>query len=98
MRGVGYRPVDFLMVSPSGDLGRIAADAYHGNAGDNGTRSVIGSLIKRRATMGGPVDEADFLSYIYFDNAYTDLLVDLGREDAKAMGDRILALLTSDPL
>lgn len=96
VRGVSYRPVDFLMLSPSSDIGRIAAEAYRQGDGTSDTRSVIGSFIKRTATMGVPVDEADFLSYIYFDNAFTDRLVELGRADAKAMEDRILDLLGSD--
>jgi NTE family protein len=95
VRGLGYRPVDFFMLSPSEDLGRLAADCYHSSGGDRG-RGLVAALIKRTATMGVPRDEADFLSYIYFDNAYTDRLVDLGRADAALATDRILALLRDD--
>lgn len=97
VRGVGYQPVDFFMQSPSDDIGRIAADCYHRGNGDVASRGVIASLIKLTATMGVPRDEADFLSYIYFDRVFTDRLVELGREDAKASGDRILELLTTEP-
>ena len=96
VRGVGYQPVDYFMQSPSDDIGRIAADCYHRGNGSSGIPGVLATLIKRTATMGVPKDEADFLSYIYFDRTFTDRLVDLGREDAKASGDRILELLTSD--
>jgi len=96
VRGVGYQPVDFFMQSPSEDIGRIAAECYHGSKGNSGSRGVIASFIKRTATMGVPRDEADFLSYIYFDSAFTDRLVELGRSDAAASGDRILELLTTD--
>lgn len=96
VRGVGYQPVDFFMQSPSEDIGRIAADCYHRQDADSGSRGVLASLIKRTATMGVPRDEADFLSYIYFDSAFTDRLVELGRNDAAASADRILELLTTD--
>lgn len=93
VRGVGYHPVDFFMQSPSSDIGAIAADCYHSGTG-GASRGMIAALIKMTATLGVPKDEADFLSYIYFDRAFTDRLVDLGREDAKASGDRILELLS----
>ena len=93
VRGVGYQPIEIFMQRPSEDIGRIAADCYHGRDGDSGSRSVIASLIRRTATMGVPRNEADFLSYIYFDRVFTDRLVELGRADAKASGDLILALL-----
>lgn len=92
VRGIGYQPVEFLMQSPSDDLGRIAADAYH-HGGEAASKGVFAALIKMTATMGVPREEADFLSYIYFDRSYTSRLVELGREDAKANGDRILELL-----
>lgn len=95
VRGVGYHPVDFFMQSPSDDIGRIAAECYHSGAG-SASRGMIAALIKMTATLGVPKDEADFLSYIYFDRAFTDRLVELGREDAKASGERILELLSPD--
>jgi hypothetical protein len=95
VRGMAYRPVDFFMQSPSNDIGRIAADCYHAGAAGV-SRGVIAALIKSMATLGVPKDEADFLSYIYFDRAFTDRLVELGREDAKASGSRILELLSLD--
>lgn len=95
VRGVGYQPVDFYMQSPSSDIGAIAADCYHSGSGDS-SRGLMAALIKMTATLGVPKDEADFLSYIYFDRTFTDRLVELGREDAKASGDRILELLSPD--
>lgn len=94
VRGVGYRPVESFMQSPSEDIGRIAADCYHRSDGSTPSRGLVESLIKRAATMGVPKGEADFLSYVYFDTAYTTRLVELGREDAKASSDEIFALLS----
>ncbi len=93
VRGVGYQPVDCLLQAPSEDIGRIAADCYHRGNGGSGIEGVLGTLIKRTATFGVPEDEADFLSYIYFDRVFTDRLVELGREDARASHDQILELL-----
>ncbi|HEY2772610.1 MAG TPA: patatin-like phospholipase family protein [Candidatus Binatia bacterium] len=96
VRGVGYKPIEFFMQSPSEDIGRIAADCYHRSNGDLHSRGMIAAMIKLAATMGVPKDEADFLSYIYFDRVFTDRLLELGRDDAKASSDRILALLQDD--
>jgi len=96
-RGAAYRPVDFFMQSPSDDIGRIAADCYYRPSGTTAKGTMIAAMIKRAATMGVPRDEADFLSYVYFDKAFTDRLLELGRADAKASSDRILELLTTDP-
>ena len=40
-----------------------------------------------------PGEEADLLSYLYFDRCFTSQLVELGREDARAKQDEILDLL-----
>lgn len=93
-RGVAYRPIDFVMVSPSADLGRVAADSYRSSRATQKGQSLIASLIARTATLGVPEQEADLLSYVYFDAHYTKRLVELGREDAKEIGDEILTLLS----
>ncbi len=96
VRGAEYRHIDAFMQSPSIDIGRIAAECYHSPEGRAESPSLIAELIKRSATMGVPEDEADFLSYIYFDRIFTDRLVELGREDARASRDKILELLLTD--
>ncbi|MFN2426993.1 MAG: patatin-like phospholipase family protein, partial [Candidatus Binatia bacterium] len=96
-RGAAYRPVEFFMQTPSDDIGRIAAECYHRPTGTTVKGTLISALIKRAVTMGVPRDEADFLSYVYFDKAFTDRLVELGRADAEASRDRILELLAPEP-
>jgi len=96
VRGIGYHPIDFFMQRPSDDIGRIAAECYHRSEGSIGRLSVVAEVIKRTATMGVPRNEADFLSYIYFDRIFTERLIELGREDARASSDRILSLLSDD--
>ncbi len=91
-RGAGYRPVSSVVLRPSEDLGRLAAECHarRGNARDMG---VLASLLTRLARQGVPDDEADLLSYLYFDGCYTSQLVELGREDARRSHDEILDLL-----
>jgi hypothetical protein len=48
----------------------------------------------RLALRGVPRGEADLLSYLFFDGCYTRQLVELGRADARANEDEIVALLT----
>lgn len=94
-RGIGYRHVDVEVIKPSRDLGELAAACYRQNK--NADRSFAGSILTRTATIGTPEQEADLLSYVYFDKAYTENLIELGREDARAQSEAIYRLLSSDP-
>jgi hypothetical protein len=55
---------------------------------------ILPSILTRFALRGVPDDEADLLSYVYFDRAFTADLLELGREDARRHHDEILELLT----
>jgi NTE family protein len=90
-RGADYRHVDALTLRPSRDLGAIAATCY-----DRQSRRDMGflpALLTRVAKVGVPEGEADLLSYLLFDRCYTQPLMELGREDARAQSDQILELL-----
>ena len=91
-RGAGYRIVDTAVVSPSEDIGRVAAACYrkHGAA----SLGALPSLLSRLVLRGVPDDEADLLSYLFFDRRFTAELVALGREDARRQEDEILTLLS----
>ncbi len=91
-RGVGFRPVAYEVVRPSQDIGRLAASCYERSGGAR-ELGLLPKLVARLSTRGVPADEADLLSYIYFDRGFTRELVDLGREDARAREDAIIELL-----
>ena len=92
-RGVGFRVVRTLAIRPSEDIGRLAAHC-HRETGGARTLGWLGELVARAASRGVPHDEADLLSYLYFDRRFTQQLVEMGREDARRREDDLLALLS----
>jgi NTE family protein len=93
-RGVGFRVVRTLAIRPSEDIGRLAA-RRHRESGGARALGWIGEIVARAASRGVPHDEADLLSYLYFDRGFTRELVEMGREDARRREDDIVALLSS---
>ncbi len=93
-RGVGFRVVRTLAIRPSEDIGRLAAHC-HRETGGARTLGWLGEIVARVASRGVPHDEADLLSYLYFDRRFTKQLVEMGREDARQREDDLLALLSS---
>lgn len=94
-RGVGFRTVRTVTIRPSEDIGRIAAHC-HRETGGARSLGLLPALLARAASSGVPADEADLLSYVYFDHRFTGQLVEMGREDARAHEDDLLQLLGSD--
>lgn len=89
--GEVYRKVAVEVVRPSQDIGRMAGQhVRHGR--------FTGSLVARqlmRALDTGMAEESDLASYLLFDGAFAKKLMDLGRADAEAMRDRLLAFFES---
>lgn len=87
-RGTGYRRVRAAVVRPSEDLGMVAARAWKRGGGRE--LGALPALFTRLALRGVPADEADLLSYLYFDGRFTAELVDLGYEDARRERDALV--------
>jgi NTE family protein len=83
-RGQPFKIIEDLVVRPSQDLGVLAGQIAN-RAGGTSLK-----LLLRAFGFGGDAIENDFLSYFFFDAAYTAPLMQLGLEDARSMRDAIV--------
>ena len=93
-RGIGYRKVKVGVVRPSEDVGGLAARCRRKGGGRE--LGALPRLLTRFALRGVPEDEADLLSYLYFDAQFTAEILELGREDARRRRDEVLELLLGE--
>ncbi|MBM4245250.1 MAG: hypothetical protein FJ148_15795 [Deltaproteobacteria bacterium] len=90
------RRVPNVFVQPSQDLGEIAGEVLASRDGERALADRVANLAMRAAARGAFPDK-DLLSYLLFDGAYTNRLVDLGRADAAAAKDELVQLFAIDP-
>ena len=88
-RGQPFKIVDDVVVRPSIDLGELAGDVAHASREARSTSGPIRMLLGVLGLEGSAL-EADLLSYLYFDAAYTVPLMELGRADAAAMKEELV--------
>ncbi len=95
LRGTPYRVVRHLYVTPSQDLGVLAATCLDHRERGRGVRAWLSDIVARYAVYG-IAGEADLLSYLFFDRCYAEHLIELGRADAAAHAEELVALLGED--
>lgn len=88
LRQSRYRHVPYLAIRPSQDLGEMAA-RYLRNHRVRTSQPLMGRLIKLIAKLEHP-NEADLCSYLLFDGAFCERLINLGIEDAKRRHDDLM--------
>lgn len=84
----GLRPIEFLLIRPSRDLGRMASEY---------TLSVSGALGRMTKWLGTEETKSpDWLSMLLFEPTYITRLIELGWEDARAQHDKLEAFFSSE--
>ena len=86
--GVPYRYVHACVVRPSEDLGRLASE--HVRRGRYRGDPLLTKRLFALLDLGAGA-EADLASYLLFDGTYCRQLIELGRADARARRDELLA-------
>jgi len=85
-----------ILVHPSEDIGALAAEyarspEFRKRAGD-----FVARILRRMAESEAP-DRADLVSYLLFDGGFAEILIDLGRKDARARRDEWLRFFSDEP-
>lgn len=86
-----YQIVDHVFIRPSEDLGRMAADIF------NKTRQDLPCAVAQlfnAITETGEHQEADLMSYLFFDHRFTGPMEELGYQDAAREEERLVRLFT----
>jgi NTE family protein len=90
IRGAPLRRIQAVHIRPSVDIGALAAQfVRHGQLKVDG---MIARRLIHRLSAGESPHESDLLSYLLFDGAYCDELIELGRKDAASKEDELAAL------
>lgn len=89
---LGLKKLEVLFIAPSIDVGALAEEIFRRSPPRVG--GAVGTLMQRIASGEGA--DADLLSYVFFDRAYTGELEALGFEDARALEESIVALVAPD--
>ncbi len=95
-RSQPVRYVRELLVRPSRDLGELAAEyvrtaEFRRRSSGLAHRTIL-RLVEREAPR-----EADMASYLLFDGGFADILIELGRQDARALRPQWERFWSSEP-
>lgn len=87
LKDMSLRPVEYLWIRPSQDIGHLAAGKYEKLP--NIMRYLIGGL------GGGSLESSELTSYLLFDPEYCGKLIELGYQDAMSNRDEIKRFLAA---
>jgi NTE family protein len=88
--GRHMRPLHSILVRASQDIGKLAAQVVRSPAFASRAGRGIGRLMRALADRDD-FEQADLLSYLLFDGPFAKMLIDLGRQDARARHDELCA-------
>ncbi len=94
-RGAPYRKLEKLVFSPSVDVGELANVHLREHIASYKIGALPRYLLKQAARPDATW-EADWATYLLFDGAYAEKLIELGRRDAHAQRDRIIEFFAID--
>ena len=89
------REVRPFVISPSEDIGHIAADLFNKAIRNKETLNPLHRFFANVLEAEG---DNDFMSYLLFEREYLDTLIDLGFSDAAREHDRLVNFFTNQPL
>jgi NTE family protein len=92
--GGGLRPVQDLLIRPSQDVGRLAADVLRRPLVRGRLSGPAGYMLRRLGEAAAHGDPSDLLSYLLFDDEYAHDLIELGERDARKCEDQLAAFLS----
>ncbi len=92
-RGAGLRHVEHLLIRPSTNIAALTGQVLLG-APDSIWGSGPVAKYARRLAKDSAGQEADLLSFLFFDGFYTKELIELGYRDAMARHDELEAFFT----
>ena len=90
-RARDYKTISHVMIRPSQDLGKIAAEVVRKTRLARAS-GVMARFIRRAVEAEDPEAESDLASYVLFDSEYLKALIDLGFSDAERQKDEIAAI------
>ncbi len=94
-RGAPYRKLEKLVFFPSVDVGELANEHLRQHISSYKIGALPRYLLKQ-AARSDATWEADWATYLLFDGAYAEKLIELGRKDAFAQRERIVEFFAVD--
>jgi NTE family protein len=93
--GGGLRPVADIFIRPSHDLGALAAHILGRPSVKARLSGPAGYLLRRLGDAAARGDPSDLLSYLLFDEEYSNELIELGERDAASRKDELKEFLVT---